>query len=502
MDKAAIAIGALLLALSASELRAQLIGFDDFETYGSGVQLHNLNGGSGFTGAWNVTSPRRPEVTVLGSGLNYSNGSLTFNGGNRSLQYAATEGGISAMISRAIPSQSGTVYYSFLYNNTVDSGDNDFLQLGLDNSSLPNPRVSALDRSGNFQSRLTTSAGNSNDSGIATTTAETFFVVVKAEKTGGSGNYNEISLWVNPTSQVEGDNTPAVTGGPLNSGLGNASFFAVRKAFQEAGDTAVVDEVRIGDSFFDVTGLPPTADANGPYVFDEGTLSVTLDGSGSSDADGTVAQYNWTIPDASDISTGSATTALSIADSGLENTLDVDTVSLSVTDDDSRTSTADTSTISFANSPPVAQGVTQQRLDDNSIEFTLNLLDLDLSINNDISDFELLVWELDTVMASDASEVGDGFATGTISPTSDAAIVMEIVSNAELFAAFGDQGTFPAFLSVIDLEGRDGGQGGLDSFSSFALQIEVVPEPGGVAIWLLMGLALVAIGRRLRRERT
>jgi PKD repeat protein len=37
---------------------------------------------------------------------------------------------------------------------------------------------------------------------------------------------------------------------------------------------------------------PPTADANGPYTVDEGS-PVTLDGSGSSDPDGDVVNYEW-----------------------------------------------------------------------------------------------------------------------------------------------------------------------------------------------------------------
>jgi PKD repeat protein len=53
-----------------------------------------------------------------------------------------------------------------------------------------------------------------------------------------------------------------------------------------------IDEVKI----WGVELQAPVADANGPYIFDEGS-EIIFDGSGSSDADGTIVLYEWDLDD-------------------------------------------------------------------------------------------------------------------------------------------------------------------------------------------------------------
>jgi len=91
---------------------------------------------------------------------------------------------------------------------------------------------------------------------------------------------------------------------------------------------------------------PPVADANGPY---SGTLNVSLsfDGSASSDADGTIVSYSW---DFGDGNTGSGVTPMHTY---LTN--GTFTVTLIVTDDIGDTGTATSSAnIGLGNQPPVA----------------------------------------------------------------------------------------------------------------------------------------------------
>ncbi len=78
---------------------------------------------------------------------------------------------------------------------------------------------------------------------------------------------------------------------------------------------------------------PPVADPNGPYSGTTGT-PVALDGSASSDADGTIVSYHWDFGD-SNVGTG-ATPTHSYADPGTY------TVTLTVTDDDGLTDTETT----------------------------------------------------------------------------------------------------------------------------------------------------------------
>ncbi len=90
----------------------------------------------------------------------------------------------------------------------------------------------------------------------------------------------------------------------------------------------------------------PVADANGPYSALVGD-SITFDGTGSSDPDGTIVSYAW---DFGDGNTGSgATPSHSYAAAGTYN------VSLVVTDNDGNTDSAtSTATISDPPQPPVA----------------------------------------------------------------------------------------------------------------------------------------------------
>lgn len=123
-----------------------------------------------------------------------------------------------------------------------------------------------------------------------------------------------------------------------------------------AGDTATYQVTVIAAS-----NTAPTADAGGPYTGNEGA-QISLDGTGSSDSDGTIASYSWTVtpatsgsdqPDSgascSFVSGFGSTTAQPKVVCTDDGSYDV---SLTVTDDDGATDT-DTATLTVANVAPV-----------------------------------------------------------------------------------------------------------------------------------------------------
>ncbi|MFC1806218.1 PEP-CTERM sorting domain-containing protein [Planctomycetota bacterium] len=256
-------VSAVALTLSGSA-HAALIAYEGFEGYTAGAELASSAGGTGWTGAWAVAGGRSSEVTVAGSGLGYAGGAISVAGGSRAMRYLATDDPIIQLASRQLPSQPGTVYMSFLYSNAGDdeSDGDDFIQMGFDESTLPNPQMSAMDRNGEIQVRSSTSTPTSVGTGITATTGETFFLVLKSEKTGASSTYNRVSLFVNPTTATEPATADAVS--TTNSGLdlSGSAHLGIRTAFNEFGDSYVFDEIRIGEAYADVIQLgggPPPA---------------------------------------------------------------------------------------------------------------------------------------------------------------------------------------------------------------------------------------------------
>jgi len=115
-----------------------------------------------------------------------------------------------------------------------------------------------------------------------------------------------------------------------------------------------------------VTNLPPVADANGPYMGDEGS-EITLDASGSSDPDNNLASYEWDLDNDGeyDDATG-ITTEVLFGDNGTF------TVGLKVTDDlgESGTDTAEVMVSNVAPTVTLTGPNSADEGDTNSYSFT------------------------------------------------------------------------------------------------------------------------------------
>ncbi len=106
-----------------------------------------------------------------------------------------------------------------------------------------------------------------------------------------------------------------------------------------------------------VVNLPPTADASGPYMADEGS-GIVLDGSGSTDADGTLVAYDWDLDNDGQFDDAAGiTTTLTIDDNGFY------TVSLRVTDDGGLTD-QDTTTLDIQNVAPTVNAGSNQNTEE------------------------------------------------------------------------------------------------------------------------------------------
>jgi PKD repeat protein len=111
-----------------------------------------------------------------------------------------------------------------------------------------------------------------------------------------------------------------------------------------------------------ITNREPVSDAGGPYNVDEGS-SITLDGSGSSDPDGTIAEYSWDL-DGDGLYGDAAGQNPTFDASNLDGPSTVN-ISLLVTDDDGASASSDT-TVTINNVAPSADAGGPYSVDEGS----------------------------------------------------------------------------------------------------------------------------------------
>jgi hypothetical protein len=85
----------------------------------------------------------------------------------------------------------------------------------------------------------------------------TFLMVMKVSKVGGSANYNQLDFFLNPSSRTEP--TLPTLSRTADSGQSTLNTFRVRSARLDAGDSYLVDELKIGTTFSDVVVPEPAA---------------------------------------------------------------------------------------------------------------------------------------------------------------------------------------------------------------------------------------------------
>jgi fibronectin type 3 domain-containing protein len=262
-------IAGLTLALfSVVAGRAAVIAYEPFD-YPAGTLANNTPAtGPGFTGNWTVSAFPQIVNTVL------TYPSLTPV--NRAYQHAAA--GAQTTVGLASPLSSGTKYISYLFKGSGGSGaDTVGVFFKGDNATslfcgfrVPNTGTHTGFGLGSVNS-TTLGAATLLGSAVNINHTDTHFIVIKIDF-DTAGALDTVSLWIDPPANAA---TPGVAANVVNStfDVGSIGAFGINIT---GGYNPILDEIRMGDTYGDVTAYVPPPDAPMGLVATPGNNTVSL----------------------------------------------------------------------------------------------------------------------------------------------------------------------------------------------------------------------------------
>ena len=250
-------IAGIFGTLCASQTHAALIAYDGF-SYTNGATINGTNGGTGWTSAW--TADASFVNYSSSTALTYSSGTVSVTGDNRT---AIAGGAFSPLVDRTFAAQTGTVYFSFLFRyeatagGTIDADDFVHFMLNNDNATANSGGIGKINSDARLGSRIGGSnGGTTTNSATNMIAGNTYFLVGKISASGASGaNYDQMDLFINPTSGTEPGTTSATD--VADAGFSSLSHFTIRTNAVDANDAFLFDELRVGTTFADVVPVIP-----------------------------------------------------------------------------------------------------------------------------------------------------------------------------------------------------------------------------------------------------
>ena len=255
---------ACLLAAPLSS-RAQLIAHEAFD-YAAASLLTAQTGGSGWGGAWTQDGA---SAQTGSAGLGYAD---TLGNSLHAAGLCADSSGSTTTRSLRIaaPANLNNVWISFLYH--LPASNNKFEGVSFYRGSqqvltVSNPSTTstaAIFLSNNLSGGASVNTGRG-------AFGQTHLVVLKLTKGGGSNGSDRAEAFIDPVLTAN-PSSPSVVDGA------NFDFDRIRIAGQD-GSTLLVDEIRIGTSFADVTphSAPAELDSDGDGLTDAQEAILGLD---------------------------------------------------------------------------------------------------------------------------------------------------------------------------------------------------------------------------------
>lgn len=223
----------------------QIVSFETFDSYNTGVFNTGGNGGTGWTNTWTTSSAnaRIVDLSVALPGGGYDSG-------NRAL---ALSGNTNNALSRSFPVQDEDIFISFDFTLSDGSIDNnDFASLWFGDRNGPSIGLKgnqATDNPANLDLFARTKLGAEAYGGPSNLNqAETYFIIGHLHKSSGSSTYDRYSVWVNPD---EGDFASPDGTSTSNSGLSSTFTLGWRLVNMDADDEVLIDNLYLGNNWND-----------------------------------------------------------------------------------------------------------------------------------------------------------------------------------------------------------------------------------------------------------
>jgi hypothetical protein len=244
--------------LACSAVNAALIAYDGFNYGPAGSDLNGNNGGIGFSGPW---APGGFNASI-NNNYDIANGSLSFgalstSGNSVSTPAVTAIAGLTRTLVAPLGVDGTTRYFSFLLQpqGTLNGGIfNGFFGLVFEAPGEPEvfmgkPGDGAIDR------YVIENRGGAGQvaSTVAPVVGQTAFVVVRADFMAGNDLF---TMYVNPTPGAL-EPLSGIVKGDANIGIFNALTLYSSGAF-------AVDELRVGETFADVTPVTTNVPDAGP----------------------------------------------------------------------------------------------------------------------------------------------------------------------------------------------------------------------------------------------
>jgi hypothetical protein len=266
-----------MIALATST-RAALTAYEPFNYTAGALANGTASTATGFTGNWTVSAFPQIVNTVLV----YPNLTPV----DRAYQHAAA--GAQTTVNLASPLASGTKYISYLFKGSGNSGGDTVGVFFKGNNAtslfcgfrVPNSATLTGFGLGTVNS---TALGGASALGSAVNinNTATHLVVIQIDFDTAGAN-DTVSLWIDPPANAA---TPGVAANVVAStfDVGTISAFGINIT---GGYNPIVDEIRIGDTYGDVTAYVPPPDAPTGLVATPGNNSVSLSWDATSGATG------------------------------------------------------------------------------------------------------------------------------------------------------------------------------------------------------------------------